>query len=181
MSVLTPIVESFDGAARRIYLKAGVTDYFPIEDIYHEYRSARKNDEELRKFDGLIEAAGNVPKGGGAFTPRYVVLLDGTKVVPFNDSLQINQLGEIITDNPDVDASIYDISSLTVAKPIFIKPSESEIIQLTNEPIVFTQNTLDSIGQAVMEAQVPAVPTAGSFGEFLKDKLLTVFKFNVFK
>ncbi len=129
---------TWDGANRRIYLKSGVSDYFPIEDLYHEYRNARRTDESLRKFDGLLKAEGNVSKGAGAFTPRYVVLLDGTKIIPFDESLQINQLGDIITDDPDTDPTLYDISGLTTAKPIFIKPSEAETIQLNSEAIVFS-------------------------------------------
>ena len=138
MSVLSPIVLTWDGANRRIYLKSGVSDYFPIEDLYHEYRNARRTDESFRKFDALIKAEGNVSKGAGAFTPRYVVLLDGTKIVPFDESLQVNQLGDIITDDPDSDPTLYDISGLTTAKPIFIKPSEAETIQLNSEAIVFS-------------------------------------------
>ena len=139
MSVLNPIISSINGLTRRIYLKAGVSDYFPIEDLYHEYRRIRSLDtNSIRKYEPLIKAEGNVPKGGGAFTPRYVVLLDGTKIVPFNESLQINQLGDMITDNPDIDATLYDISGLTTAKPIFIKPSEAETIQLNSGSIEYS-------------------------------------------
>ena len=138
MSVLSPIVLTWDGVNRRIYLKAGVSDYFPIEDIYHEYRNVRRLDESLRPFEPLLKAEGNTAKGSGAFTPRYVVLLDGTKIVPFNETLQINQLGDMITDDPDTDATLYDISGLTVAKPIFIKPSEAETIQLNSLSIEYS-------------------------------------------
>lgn len=138
MSVLTPVVETWDGANRRIYLKQGVSQFFPIEDIYHEYRNQRRLDENLRKFEPLLRAEGNVPKGGGAFTPRYVVLLDGTKIVPYDEALQLNQLGDMITDDPDTDATLYDISGLTTAKPIFITPSESETIQLNSADIEFS-------------------------------------------
>jgi len=137
MSVLNPVVLSWDGANRRIFLRAGVSDIYPIEDLYHEYRNSRRTDESLRKWDALMRAEGNIKKGGGAFTPRYVVLLDGTKVVPFNESLQVNQLGDMITDDPDVDPTLYDVSGLTVAKPIFIKPSNAETVQLNSESIVF--------------------------------------------
>ena len=137
MSVLTPVVQTWDGANRLIYLKQGVSDFYPIEDIYHEYRYNRRTDEELRKYEPLLRAEGNVPKGAGAFTPRYVVLLDGTKIVPYDEVLRINQLGDMITDDADVDPSLYDVSTLTVPKVIFIKPSESETIQLNSEAIVY--------------------------------------------
>ncbi|MCD6434851.1 MAG: right-handed parallel beta-helix repeat-containing protein [Clostridiales bacterium] len=138
MSILSPVIDSIDGSTRRIFLKQGVSDFYPIEDIYHEYRHLRKTNESLRKWHPFLRAEGNIPKGAGAYTPRYVVLLEGTKIVPFDESLQINQLGDMITDNPDVDPSLYDISALTVAKPIFIKPSEAETIQLNSESIVFS-------------------------------------------
>lgn len=137
MTVAVPVVESWDGPNRRIYLKEGVSDFYPIEDIYHEYRTARRTDDSIRPFDALLKASGNVSKGGGAFTPRYVTLLLGTKIVPFDEVLRVNQLGDMITDDPDVDPSLYDISQLTVPKVIFIKPSEAETIQLNSESIEF--------------------------------------------
>ena len=138
MSVLNPVVSVWDGVNRRAYLSQGVSDFYPIEDIYHEYRHARRTDEELRKYNALMRAEGNISKGAGAFTPRYVVLLEDFKLIPYNESLQINQLGDMITDDPDTDATLYDISTLTTAKPIFIKPSEAETIQLNSESIVFS-------------------------------------------
>lgn len=138
MSVLTPIVDTWDGVNRRIYLKPDVSDFYPIEDLYHEYRTARRLDENLRKFNPLLKAEGNVPKGAGAFTPRYVVLLDGTKIIPYNNLIQINQLGDIITDDPDTDPTLYDTSTLTVPKVIYIKPSEAETIQLNSVAIEYS-------------------------------------------
>ncbi len=138
MSVLTPVIDHIDGQSRRIYLKQGVSDFYPIEDIYHEYRYLRRTDEARRVWEPLLKAEGNIPKGAGAFTPRYVVLLDGTKIVPYNETIQLNQLGDMITDDPDTDATLYDVSQLTVPKPIFIKPSEAEVIQLNSESIVFS-------------------------------------------
>ena len=96
MSVAVPIVDTWDGPNRIIYLKQGVSNVYPIEDIYHEYRYARRTDENLRKYNPLILAAGNVSKGGGKFTPRYLVLLEGTKIIPFDENNTIYQLGELI-------------------------------------------------------------------------------------
>lgn len=159
MSVLTPVVDTWDGTNRRIYLKQGVSDYYPIEDIYHEYRNERRITEDFRKYDPLLRAEGNIPKGAGAFTPRYVVLLDGTKIVPYDESLQVNQLGDMITDDPDVDPTLYDISGLTVAKPIFIKPSEAETI------VIEVGTTPPEIASAVWNAQTGSYEVSGSFGK----------------
>ena len=136
MSVASPIVETWDWVNRRIYLKQGVFAYNPIEDLYHEHRNQRRLEiGNARKILPLLRAEGKVPKGLGAFTPRYVKLLSGAKVVPYDESGVLSQLGDIITDDPDTDATIYDVSGLTVAKPIFIQPSESEIIQLNQADV----------------------------------------------
>ena len=139
MSNLTPVIDHIDWLNRRIYLKQWVIDYYPIEDIYHEYRTLRRSDtDSVRQYNPLIKAEGNISKGAGAFTPRYVVLLEGTKIVPFDEASQLNQLWDMITDDPDTDPTLYDISGLTTAKPIFIKPSEAETIQLNSESIVYS-------------------------------------------
>ena len=138
MSVNTPIVDSWDGPNRRIYLKAGVSDIFPMEDLYHEYRNARRLDEDFRKYEPLMRAEGNIPKGGGAFTPRYVVLLLGTKVIPFDEDTRINQLGDMITDDPDTDSDLYDLTGFVNPIRVFIQPSESEIIQLNSAAIEYS-------------------------------------------
>lgn len=136
MSVANPIISSIDGENRRIYLAQGVTEFFPIEDLYHEYRNRRRLDTDgLRKWEPLLRAEGNVPKGAGAFTPRYVVLLLGTKIIPYDEPDTLSQLGDMITDDPDTDPEIYDISQLTTAKTIFIQPSEAEVIQLNSKTI----------------------------------------------
>jgi len=169
MSVLTPIVDTWDGIDRLIYLKQGVEDYYPIEDIYHEYRNQRRLDEELRKYEPLLRAEGNIPKGGGKFTPRYIVLLDGTKIVPYDESLRINQLGEIITDDPDVDDSLYDISTLTVPKIIFIQPSEGEVIEVDVGSGVSEQDKTDII-DGVWDEVLADHTTDGSYGTELATK-----------
>ena len=44
MSVLSPVIAVWDGANRRAYMAEGTTDFYPIEDIYHEYRNQRRLD-----------------------------------------------------------------------------------------------------------------------------------------
>lgn len=143
MSVLVPIIDYIDGDSRRIYLKQGVLDIYPIEDLYHEYRDRRRLDTDgIRTYKPLLKAEGNVSKGGGKFTPRYIVLLTNdegiqTKIIPFNEAGTINQLGDIITDYPDVDEELYDLTQLTVAKPIYIQPPGAEVLRLDSADIQY--------------------------------------------
>ena len=138
MSVAVPIIAVWDGESRRAHMAQGTSEFYPIEDLYREYRDQRRLNLELRKFAPLLRAEGNIAKGAGAFTPRYLVFIDGFKLIPYDETLQLNQLGDIITDDPDVDPTLYDTTTLTVPKVVYIKPSEAETIQLNSEAIVYS-------------------------------------------
>jgi len=144
MSVAVPIIDSINGVTRRIYLKSGVSSYHPIDDLYKEYRNLRRLDESIRKYEPLLIASGNVNKGGGKATPRYVTLLDGTKVVPFDENGTITQTGEMITDDPDLDATLYDLSGFVSPIKIFITPSEAEVILVNPGFTSADRTTLDA-------------------------------------
>ena len=131
MSVANPVVESWDGANRRIYLKSGVEEYHPVTDIYAEYRNKRRTDESFRVWEPLVVAAGNIKKSTTKATPRYLVLLEGTKVVPYDEEGNLYQTGEMITDDPVSDPTIYDTAALVNSVRIFISPSEAEIIYVS--------------------------------------------------
>lgn len=128
MSVLNPVIDYWDGVNRHIYLKQGVTEIHWITDIYEEYRHWRRTDEDARKWKPFMRAEGNIPKGGAKFTPRFLIMLDNARVVPFDEGSSITALGEAITDNPDIDSSPFYLDSLTSPIQIYITPSESETI-----------------------------------------------------
>jgi hypothetical protein len=133
MSVAIPVVQTWDGLNRRIYLKSGVTTFHWVDDIYAEYIHQRRVDEAFRSWMPLLRADGNNPKGGGKFTPRYVTLLLGTRVVPFNENTLINVLGEAITDNADIDPDVFDTTTRTQPIKLYIEPPAAEIVRATQE------------------------------------------------
>jgi hypothetical protein len=128
MSVSTPVVDSWNGANRRIYLRQGVSSFHWIDDIYKEYRNWRRTVEAARVWTPLMRAAGNNPKGGGKFTPRYVTLLDGTRLVPYDENILIEVTGEAITDNADVDPDPFDTTTRTQPLKLYITPPASELV-----------------------------------------------------
>ena len=123
-----PVVQSWDGTARRIYLLPDVTEFHPIEDVYTEYRIERRTNEAFRNYNPFMEAYGNIPKGGGKATPRYLVLLDGVKIVPYDQNILIVTTGEMISDNPEVDPAVFDVSDRTNPVKIFLSPADAEIV-----------------------------------------------------
>lgn len=101
MSVANPVVAMFDGETRRIYLKCGVGAFHWISDIYAEYHYKRAHDENFRVWFPLLAARGGELKENGVRRESYVVLLQGTKVIPCNETGILTATGEIITDSED--------------------------------------------------------------------------------
>lgn len=152
MSVAIPVVQTWDGENRRIYLKQGVTSFHPVDDIYKEYRNARRTNESLRKWYPFLKADGNIPKGGGKATERYVTLLNGMKIIPFNEDVAMSVTGEIITDDQ---SDAFDTSTITEPITIKITPSATEIIYITTDGSGGMTYTLEQIAEAVWARVLP--------------------------
>ena len=120
MSVENPVVSTWEGANRRAYLLQGVTLFNWVDDIYKEYRNWRRTNESARKWAPLLKANGNDPKGGGKFSSRYITLLDGFRVIPYDENILIEVTGEAITDNADIDPDPFDTSTRTQPVKLYI-------------------------------------------------------------
>ena len=125
------VVSYIDGPNRLIYLRQGVTEFHPIDDVYRECRTLRRTNEELRKYDNFITTKGNESKGGGKATPRFAILMNGTKIIPYDEEGLITVNGEIITDDADNDATTIVTDGLTNKVDIFFKPPVAEIIYIS--------------------------------------------------
>jgi len=126
------VVDTWDGANRRIYLASGVTEFHPIDDIYREYRNARANDESFRVWEPFMVAIGHEPKGGGKFTSRYLLLLDDgdigqVKIIPFDEGGTIQITGEVLCEDQ---TDPFDISGLVNPMVLRYTPPDTEIIEL---------------------------------------------------
>jgi hypothetical protein len=131
MSVAIPVIDHLDIVAKEIYLLTGVRSYHPVEDIYKEIRYLRKTDESLRVTDMPVSAAGNVPKGGGKYTPRYAIFNNGWKVVPEDVSHTLEVTGEQITDDGQSGAACVSLAGMSPGTNIFINyyPPSAEIVR----------------------------------------------------
>lgn len=128
------IIASIDGAARRIYLHADTVGgiVHPM-DIYKEMRTLRRSDESLRKYNLFLRAYGNVPKGGGKSTERYVRCEQGTRIVPYDVTQALEISGTIITDDGQEGIACFDKAPLTITTLVDISyiPPQVEIVTLS--------------------------------------------------
>lgn len=130
-----PLIASIDGPNRDIYLSVDTVgaDVHPI-DIYKEMRALRRTDESLRKYDVFMSAFGNVAKGGGKFTERYVRLNQGARIIPYDTSHELTITGTIITDDGQEGVACFDRTPLSPATEVDINyvPPQVEVIQVSS-------------------------------------------------
>ena len=143
------LIDHIDPIKRRIYLSDQTVDtsIHPI-DIYKEMRTLRRTDESLRPFDVFLRAYGNIPKGGGKYTERYVVCIEGTRIVPYDTSHVLTITGTIITDDGYEGIYAFDRSKLSAGVTVDINyiPPQVEVIKVATSG---NEYTLDEIAQSV--------------------------------
>lgn len=128
------LIDHIDGANRLIYLSIETvnTSIHPI-DIYKEMRTLRRTIEELRQYDVFLKAYGNVDKGGGKSTERYVQTIQNTKIIPWDATQEITITGTIITDDGQEGIAVFDRTSLSPGVEVDINyvPPQVEIITIS--------------------------------------------------
>lgn len=147
------LIDHIDGANRDIYLSANTVgaSIHPI-DIYKEYRTLRATDETLRVWNPMMQAKGFESKGGGAYTERYVVLLAGTRIIPYNVSHTLTIIGTIITDDGQSGINCFDrapLSSTTIVNINYVPPQVEVVVITVSGSNVITGDIAD----------IPTAPT----------------------
>tara|TARA_R110002153_G_scaffold116569_1_gene260239 strand:- start:4216 stop:4731 length:516 start_codon:yes stop_codon:yes gene_type:complete len=128
-----PLISHIDGETRRIFLSAETFNVSvnPI-DIYKEMRTLRATDETLRSYSVFMSAFGNVNKGGGKATERYVVLNSGARIVLFDATGFITVSGTIITDDGQEGIACFNRELLSEGVEVDINyiPPQVEVITI---------------------------------------------------
>lgn len=128
------LISYIDPIARDIHLHADTVgaSIHPM-DIYREVRTLRRTTPELRKYKPFLTGRGADSKGGGKTTERYVLLLDGTRVVPYNVSHVLTVTGTIITDDGQEGVSCFDRAPLSSTTRVDINyiPPQVEVVTIS--------------------------------------------------
>ena len=141
------IIDHIDGPNRRIYLHADTVgnEVHPM-DVYKEMRTLRRTDETLRKYDLFMSGEGNVKKkpDGSKRTERYVILLSGTLIVPYDTTHELTITGTVITDTGLEGPECFDRTPLTATSVVDINyvPPQVEVITIaTGSGLTEAQDT----------------------------------------
>jgi len=188
-----PLIASIDGPTRRIFLDISTvgTTINPI-DIYKEMRALRSSNLELRKYDVFLSAFGNVAKGSGKFTERYVQENSGTRIIPYDASQELTITGTIITDDGQEGVACFDrtpLTSTTVVDINYIPPQveiitvatgsglsvaqDAQLFGLTRAVYIDTESL--SIGDGSQSAPFNNLTTAVDYAESINCKTLIIY------
>jgi hypothetical protein len=109
------LVQSVDYAARRIYLSSSTMNAtLDTLDVNQEVRTLRMTTEAHRRFRPMIVAGGNIAKiPGVSYTPPYVQLLYGCRIVPYNSTHTLKLVRDTFTDDGFAARDCFNRSSLT--------------------------------------------------------------------
>lgn len=104
-------VETWDYDNRRIFLSfETVTNGVDLAAAYLEERAYRATSgADVRGRRPMLRGQGRLSKGGGRFTPQFVLFLNGARPVPYDTSHVLRLLTEPISDDGSLSgASIFD-------------------------------------------------------------------------
>lgn len=158
------MIDHIDPINRLVYLDASTvnSEILPI-DIYREMRAIRAADESLRPYDVFMTMKGGEWKtpDGSKRTERYLVLLNGTRIVPYDTSHTITVKGTIITDDGLEGIDAFDLSPLSTITSVNINyvPPQVEVIVINNGSTSsdgFTQADRDRLNQTATTTDVYA-------------------------
>jgi len=155
------MIDYIDPVNRLVYLDSTTVDNTiqPI-DIYREMRSLRASDKDLRKYDLFLTMRGGEKKNadGSKRTERYLVLLEGTFIVPYDTSHTITIDGTIISDDGLEGVQCFNRVNLSddVEVDINYVPKQVEIITMfiENPDVTALDAKIDAIGTDVREIKV---------------------------
>lgn len=138
------VIDYIDGLNRRIYLHADTANAIthPM-DIYREMRILRRTNETLRKYDVFLRAYGNIKKTDTKNTERYVMEMDGTRIIPYDITSSITINGTIITDDGQEGLDCFDKSSLVNCVDINYFPPQVEVIEVNTGSGITEQDKQD--------------------------------------
>lgn len=126
-----PLVASVNYDTKRIFLSADtVGTSIDTMDVYKEVRALRVANEADRNYKPMIVAGGNEQKTATTFTPKFVKLLYGCRIVPFDTSHTLVLTRETFTDDNFAGIEVFDLSSLapTTSVNILVNVPQVEIV-----------------------------------------------------
>lgn len=170
-----PLVLSVDYPNKRIYLSSETPNTsLDTLEVYKEVRSLRRTMESHRNYKPIIEAGGNIAKLPGKYTAAFVIPDTGCYIVPYDSPSSLKLIRDTFTKDGRAGRDCFDRTAITSNIDIDVDFPEIEIREVSTGSGV---GTVEEVRDAVWNTPISSLTVAGSLGEFLVKKVLTVAKF----
>lgn len=170
-----PLISHVDYVSKRIFLSSDTVDSsLDTLSLYKEMRSLRRNTEGHRKFKPMIIAGGNLEKIPGiTFTPSYVQLLYGCRIVPYNVSHKLKLVRDTFTDDGYSGRDCFDRGPLseTTQVDVDVDFPEIEIRQIAVSGNQYSLNEIASAVKTEMRTEYQAISQV--YGNSIVEELYT--------
>jgi hypothetical protein len=140
-----PVVSTVDYVNKRIYLHADTVGVdLDTMDVYREVRSLRALDHQTpvphRNFKPMVIQGGNIPKTFTTKTAKYVQLLYGCRIVPFDTAQNLKVIRDTFTDDGLEGRDCFDRSGLSSNVDIDYDVDKVEVVEVNTAgaPTVWT-------------------------------------------
>jgi hypothetical protein len=126
-----PVVASVDYDLKRVYLDAStVGGQVDMMDVYKEVRALRVSTDSHRNYRPMVLGGGNIQKTATTFTPLFVQLLYGCRIVPYDTSHTLTLIRDTFTDDNFSGVEVFDLAPLspTTSVNILLSVPQVEVI-----------------------------------------------------
>lgn len=153
-----PIVDSVNYVTRRVYLHSDTVGVdLDTMDIYKEVRALRAADAQTpqphRSFKPMIVQGGNIQKTPTTKTAKYVQLLYGCRIVPYDTDHTLRVIRDTFTDDGVDGSDCFDKSSLVNDVDIDYEVDKVEIVEvIVGGGTIWTQEEKDAVIQYTKKA-----------------------------
>ena len=141
-----PVVSIVDYANKRIYLHSDTVGVdLDTMDVYREVRELRALDHQTpvphRSFKPMVIQGGNIPKTFTTKTAKYVQLLYGCRIIPFDANQSLRVIRDTFTDDGLDGRDCFDRSGLSSNVDIDYDVDKIEVVEVNTggTPTVWTE------------------------------------------
>lgn len=147
-----PVVSTVNYITKRIYLHAdSVGVDLDTMDIYKEVRALRASDEQFptphRNFKPMIIQGGNIQKTPTTKTAKYIQLLYGCRIVPYDTNQSLRVVRDTFTDDGFDGRDCFDKTSLSNSVDIDYEVDKVEVVEVNTAggSTVWTEQEKDDL------------------------------------
>jgi hypothetical protein len=162
---------TFDGPNKLIILSSGTTS-LNVRDLWSRWVEWVAIGTNSRWLPAIVQVGGNtIDIAAGTSIPPYMYLVNGWRIRPQEASHSLNVSGGVLLVDGGGDPFLDTLGSYTV------RINYSQPVQAITVTTGGGVGTVDEVRDAVWNALGANHTVAGSFGESIFKKLLTVAKF----